>query len=173
MNLDYISANGIAQENELCDLIKEYCSDNSYMLYVYTTKFGCEQSIIIDDVAHLLEVRVFDENCELKAVRSQIGKPFCWRYINDFDFKEKLSTIADEYDGDYDNRTFEEYQYLDVNTRLSKGTDYVSIGGGHYTMPEENLEKVKIINYVCYDENSGVLQITDFRIAGFLRKEEN
>lgn len=170
MDFDFISEKGKVQENELCSLVKKYSSDNSYMLYVYTTKFGCEKVGQLNDIEHLLELRVFDENSELKAVRSQIGKPFHYRYIDDNAFKEKLKSIEDEFDGSFKNRTLEDEQYLDVNKRKTDGIDYVSIGGGHYTMPAEKLEKVKILNYLYIDENSGILKIADFRIVDFVRR---
>ena len=84
----YIKANGKVSENGLNALLEQYKTDEALLFCVYTTKFCCTQYSPIEDIAHALEIRLFDERGELKAVRANIGKDFVWRYINDEDVPE-------------------------------------------------------------------------------------
>ena len=45
----------------------------------------------------------------------------------------------------------------------------MTTGGGSYTLPVENAEKIRIRNYLEYVEN-GIVTIPDFRIIGFIQK---
>ena len=90
-------------------------------------------------------------------MRPPIADVFGWRLIDD----TKLS--PDDY--------ITEDQYLDINEKLSRGTSYTAVGGGRYTLPIENAEKLRIHNYISYDEQ-GIAQITDFRAVKYLGKGE-
>ncbi|MBR1556021.1 MAG: hypothetical protein IJ644_11615, partial [Oscillospiraceae bacterium] len=76
----------------------------------------------------------------------------------------------DDTAGEYDY--IPEDQYLDIDTEKSSGTSYIATGGGAYTLPVEDAEKIRIRNYISYDEQ-GIAQITDFRIVQYLRKGES
>ena len=102
-----------------------------------------------------LEIRLFDESGELKAIRANIGQDFIWRYIND--------------DGVSDDCTYDETQYLDAAKNDS--TDYVSIGGGHYEMPDAGYERVLIRHYGEYNAD-GMFELKDFRLKKLMRKGE-
>ncbi len=126
---------------------------NGIAVMMYSDRFVCDVQKKIEDTEHLLEVRIFTENSELKIMRSTIDGTFSWRYIDD----TKLA--KDDY--------IEEYQYLDVNTGSSSGCEYTATGGGKYHLPVSNAEKVVIRNYISYDDQ-GIAQITDFRIVKFV-----
>ena len=91
--------------------------------------------------------------------------PFTWRIIDDSRFREALSG-----DETFEDRTYTEQQYLDIDSTKSFGRNYTATGGGHYTLPVENAEKLEIRNCV-YDDN-GILKIVDFRIVRILAKGE-
>ena len=138
-------------ENELTEKAEKY-SGNAMM--IHTDKFGCCRfDGIIPDIEHLLEIRIFNEEKEFKALRPDISKDFVWRELSD--------NIG--YDGNYD-----EIQYLDIDTTKS---GYTFIGGGTYTMPESGLEKAVIRHYFTYDED-GLEKVVDERIVKFLKKGE-
>ena len=143
-------------ENEINALLEQYKTDDSYLFCVYTTKFCCTKYGTITDVAHALEIRLFNERGELKAVRANIGKDFVWRYISDEDVTKDC--------------VYDEVQYLDAAKNDS--TEYTSIGGGCYEMPEAGFERVVIRHYGEYDTKSGMFSLKDFRIVKLLRKGE-
>ena len=143
-------------ENEINALLEQYKTDDSYLFCVYTTKFCCTKYGTITDVAHALEIRLFNERGELKAVRANIGKDFVWRYISDEDVTKDC--------------VYDEVQYLDAAKNDS--TEYTSIGGGCYEMPEAGFECVVIRHYGEYDTKSGMFSLKDFRIVKLLRKGE-
>lgn len=153
----YIKANGRLGEDELDAKLEEYRSDRSLLFCIYTNRFCCTLFRPITDMTHLLEIRLFDENGELKAVRANIGAEFVWRYISDECVEEDC--------------TYNEIQYLDTDSTRTSGTDYAAIGGGHYEMPEPDLERVLIRYYGEYDAD-GMLGVKDHRIVKLLRKGE-
>lgn len=152
---EYIKGRGKASENEINTLLENYKTDNSYLFCVYTTKFCCTGFKAIEDTAHALEIRLFNEQGEFKAVRANIGKEFIWRYINDEGVTEEC--------------IYDEVQYLDAAKNDS--TEYIAIGGGHYEMPDEGYERVVIRHYGEYDDD-GMFTLKDLRIVKLLRKGE-
>ena len=54
--------------------------------------------------------------------------------------------------------------------RKSDGFEYTATGGGKYSLPVENAEKILIRNYISYD-SQGIAQITDYRLVEYLCKE--
>ena len=167
----FISAKGKVTEEKLNDVINELFGANGTVLTVYTTRFCCTAfSGDVSDIPHLLELRAFDENREFKAVRSQIGGAFTYRLIDDNKFRKTLTEDSNDYSTQFDKLTYDEKQFLDI--AKNEGTQYVSIGGGKYTMPEDGLEKVLIRHYGEYDDD-GMLCLKDYRIVKLLRKGEN
>lgn len=165
---DYISEYGIASEAEVLALAEKYCSEKCTVYAVHTDHFYCGSELSID-VKHLIELRIFTSDTELKISRLNIGEDFRWRYIDDLAFKQTLQSETDEFLRKFANRTYDEEHYLDIDSIKSKGLCYVTTGGGSYTLPIENAEKIKIRNYLEYDEN-GIVAIPDFRIIGFIQK---
>ena len=107
----------------------------------------------------LLDVRAYDENSEFRAVRDSIDNAcmLSWRTVSDEDFEDPLDDV----------------QYLDIDAKQSnvdKG-EYCTTGGGKYSLPLANAERVKVRNYISYDED-GLARLVDFRIVGLLRGGE-
>ncbi len=127
------------------------------MILTYSDKFICDTLDAISDTEHLLEARIFSETAELKIMRPTIADSFSYRFIDDNSTTEK----------DY----IEEIHYLDIDKENSSGNIYTATGGGKYTLPIENAERIVIRNYVSYD-NQGIAQITDFRVVKFLKRGE-
>ena len=149
----YIKANGKVSEQELNALLEQYKTDDLFLFCVYTTKFGCTRYKPVEDVAHALEIRLFNEQAELKAVRANIGRDFVWRYITD--------------EGVTADCIYDEVQYLDA--AKNDKTEYTAIGGGCYEMPDTDFEQVLIRHYGEYNDN-GLFSLRDFRIVKLLRK---
>lgn len=155
---EFIKGCGSADESGLNALLEEYKTDDSLLFCVYTDRFCCAAYKPIEDISHALEIRLFDENGEFKAVRGNIGGEFRWRYISDKDISES----------DKKEYTYDEFQYLDIDDNKTSGTKYVSIGGGEYGMPATGYERVVIRHYGDYDED-GMFGLKDFRLVKFLK----
>ena len=156
---DFICENGRVEDSGLEALLNSKAQSGMISYRQYTTRIFCDEfSGTVDDAVHLLEIRLFNENAEIRASRPEIGMPFTWRIIDDSRFREALS--GDE--------TFED---LDIDSTKSFGRNYTATGGGHYTLPVENAEKLEIRNYCVYDDN-GILKIVDLRIVRILAKGE-
>lgn len=112
----------------------------------------------------LLEIRCFDENGELHAVRSELGEPFSFRRIPD-----KESKLCDECD------FFDESQYLDIDSAKTEekndGSVYAT-GGGSYHLPDDAKGKsMLLVRYYYRFDDDGVANIYDWRLVGFTDKE--
>ncbi|MDR1642386.1 MAG: hypothetical protein LBT59_22070 [Clostridiales bacterium] len=163
------------QTNEGFEGILSHFSDNSEKLYVAFYTYKVASGIVWDkkffpelkDIPHLLELRAFNENVELRALRMGIYKDFKWR-------------LADEKGLDSEADIYRETHYLDIDhTRAPEpcqdgvNTAYASTTGAVYTLPIRSGRwpaKIKIINYLAYD-GCGNLQIKDYRLAGFEMEE--
>ncbi|MDY3257371.1 MAG: CRISPR-associated protein Csx19 [Ruminococcus callidus] len=163
---EFIKDFGIIEEKNLLNEIQKY---NGIFYALYTNKLVCSEEL--KETANLLELRIFDENYEVKYRREFVGEEFKFRIIDDNKFKQKLANETDEFTSKFENRIFDEKHYLDIDTIKSNGTNYVTTGGGEYTLPIENAEKISIRNYLDYDEN-GIAYISDFRIMKILAKGE-
>lgn len=166
---DFISEHGTIPENELSDHLYSKTGGGNFTAYCqYTTGIICEPyNGTIDNTAHLLEIRLFDLTKEIRAVRTGIGKDFIWRIIDDEKFKAELLSGEES----FDERTYTEVQFLDIDSTKTNGKNYCFIGGGSYTLPIENAEKIEIRSYGVYDEN-GIFGLVDFRIVRILAKGE-
>lgn len=164
---DFICENGRVEDSGLEALLNSKAQSGMISYRQYTTGIFCDGfSGTVDDAAQLLEIRLFNENAEISASRPEIGMPFTWRIIDDSKFREALSG-----DETFEDRTYTEQQYLDIDSTKSYGRNYIATGGGHYTLPVENAEKLEIRNYCIYDDNS-ILKIVDLRIVRILAKGE-
>lgn len=148
----YIAEYGVVTEDINLFINKKI--QGGSMIAMYTEKFECTVQQSISDVEHLLEIRIFTNEKELKIMRPTMEDDFSYRLIDD--------TLSEyEY--------IDEEHYLDIDTEKSTGTEYIATGGGKYTLPVENAEKVLVRNYISYDEQ-GLAQITDFRVVKYLKR---
>lgn len=148
---NYIADFGTAED---VNAVIEQKISGGNMILMFTDKFVCCPQQKIEDTAHLLEARIFTENSEIKLMRPTIADKFTWRLIDDS--KISVDHIPED-------------QYLDI--AKIEGFDYTATGGGKYTLPIENAEKLRVHNYISYDEQ-GIAQITDFRAVKYLGKGE-
>lgn len=103
------------------------------------------------DENKILEIRVFNKEKEVKLFREDIGSPF------------RIRSLGNE--GDF----FDELQLLDVDQKETKGTEFVTTGGGHYEFPFLNLKipAVRIRHYMKTYPRSGQVYIFDWRCVDF------
>lgn len=115
-----------------------------------------------------LEIRVFDEDGEDKWFRSSIGQEFRFR------------SRGGEQSAASDNKAvceqwWDEEQYLDIDDQRKDRRDgrVRATGGGEYPLPLDCTKdaKIRIRNYLEYDEDTGELYISDWRILGFIEGE--
>lgn len=165
---EFICDCGTAKESEIIEVAKKYFCSGCNVYAVHSDHFYCGTELRIN-AKHLIELRIFTNTFEFKISRLNIGSDFSWRYINDDEFKKALSNETDTFLGLFTNRTYDEKHYLDIDSTKSNGFNYTTTGGGRYTLPIENAEKIKIRNYLEYDEN-GIVIISDFRIVEFVQK---
>lgn len=156
-------------ENELGSLLEEYMTDDYLVIAFFTDRFqahrGDHLNSVLASTQKLLELRVFNENCELWLHRSCCGKPFSWR-------------LASEAGCDPQHDYFRTVQALDIDEsyaayQCGETDGYGSLKlrstvQGYYVLPLcKGDECVKVINYVRYDDATGVAEAADYRLAGF------
>lgn len=171
-NYPWVSSCGKVAEDNLAELILSKTTAREY-LYVafYTDKLG--SGIVtkgitkpaICDYKHLLELRIFNEDEEFRAVRTAMKRTFTWRVASEADVDEMLySSEIQLLDKDE--------KMLDKDEKLTGSSDGVNTkfratGGGCYTLPvSREADRIEIVNYICYDEY-GNIQFSDYRIKRF------
>lgn len=162
---------GTVAEDDLILLPVTRIEQGSYVAF-YTDrlksgKWAQEFIPQLDDLPHLLEIRIFNEKKELKIIRSQIGETFIWRLAQEEHLSEHIR----------EEISFVESQFLDIDDQKEKEFDgintyFYATGGGRYPLPVDSsdIRKVKLINYIRYSEN-GNMQICDFRLVKFMAKD--
>lgn len=109
------------------------------------------------DMARLLELRAYSENGEFHAQRSCIDAtcPFIWH------------TIVDT-PNDGERAFFDDVQRIDRDDKriaADSANRLFTTGGGSYTLPDASAERIRLRNYIEFNEN-GMAEIVDFRIVG-------
>lgn len=167
---DFISEYGTALNDEVKFVCQKVRAENMLLMYS-AGMVKCVPCGEIQDVEHLLEAHLFGNGKELKLMRSTIDNLFCWRIIDDEEFKSRCD--GSSFDKIYENCVLEEVHYLDIDkTRQNVNSAiYTSTGGGNYVLPESGINRVKIRDYICFDDN-GIANIADFIIVGFLKEDE-
>lgn len=153
---------GECNENELNSVINKI--DYTYYLVFLTDKFiaGTEDLINRVEWDKVLELRLFSETQEFLARRTMTGENsvFQWR-------------IASE-DGLSKDEFIVKYQTLDIDDEKTEegkfGNLYLmTTGGGRYELPiKKGTGSIKVISYISYDEKTGMANIYDNRLAGFI-----
>lgn len=114
---------------------------------------GSVLSQIEERIEKLLELRMFNEDAEYKAIRTDIGREFRFRSIDD---------TAEERD------CFDEIQMLDIDTEVHLPDGYVqATGGGRYHLPIQHVKdaKVRVRHYLVKDETNGQARVDDWRLV--------
>ena len=119
--------------------------------------------VVLGDIDHLLELRIFSKMSELRFFRSMMGKPFTYRFADD----TYLDAVF----------ILESVQKLDIDTNNAPtgearygGTLVRSTGGGVYELPVSGATYVMLVRYLSYNEN-GMACEADFRVKCFVGKE--
>ena len=141
---------------------KNLFCDTAWFIAIGTSTFISAPISEIDplDESTLLELRVFDENHEIKKIRGSLKDKFQKRDSSEIQCDKKRTEI----------------QYLDIDTdnknkfKCSLNNTW-GIGGGEYRLPNDNLDRVVIEHYYKADDK-GFYKPFDFRIVCFLKKEK-
>ncbi len=107
----------------------------------------------------LLDIRIYNSKREVRIFRSDIGRKFQGRSLND----EKEVLNHQDY--------FDEEQFLDIDDIRSKELfaregKVQATGGGRYPLPLPDFRnaKLRIRNYLGYYEKSGQAYVKDWRL---------
>lgn len=113
----------------------------------------------------LLDIRVYNREREARVSRSDIGRAFRGRSLND----EKESSEWQDY--------FDEEQFLDIDDKCSNELFSVegkvqATGGGRYPLPLPDFRNAKVLirNYVGYYEESGQAYVKDWRLRDLFKE---
>lgn len=159
--------------------------DSRYIAF-HTDRFsaGWETALQDELTDSLLELRLFTDSAELRLFRTAISHPFQLRVADDCALKSNLEKLEseDSFLKKAENYVHTVYQVLDINQkwapyvnkeRDAKGCRLLcTTGGGHYALPLQGEETLaRVVNYLTYDEKTGVCSAADYRLAGFEERE--
>lgn len=129
-----------------------------------------------------LDIRIFGEKGEGRFFRGSIGRYgqdddtqlFRFRSIFDKE-KDENQTERSPHTGhgteDHYSDYFDEEQFLDIDTKRSNEKEGIAqaIGGGTYRLPLNHYSdaKIRLRNYLKYDEKTGMASVCDWRCVGF------
>lgn len=175
MKYIWIEAQGTLSSDKLKEKLLEYCGgDRLYLAYFtdgFTSGNASENEIKGLAADTLLEVRIFCDEMEFLARRSDLGGAFKWRLASDHARSENFKKYKNSEEGKLLPAKEEmiyliRYQTLDIKERLQDNR-LLSMVGGSYTLPlKENESAAKVMTYLSYDER-GMASAVDFRICGF------
>lgn len=154
--------------------LESFRGTEAYVLAYFTDAFKAGRADrmlakVDADMDKLLELRVFTEKQELWLHRSVLGAPFSWRLAAE----ENIPPAERE------RYCFETRQLLDLGESPDEKPKYDSDGlrilqteaGRSFKLPIAAAERyVRIMNYVCYDDDDGVANAADYRLIGFAKE---
>jgi len=159
----------IVAKNELLNRIHSdkalpcSCGSNFSIAAYFTDHADFIASLDNLDVSSLLELRIFNADCELRAYRSMVNEAFICRFFRDSDFAQ--------------DEIMEELQYLDIDSThkvvpspANGMYEYKTMNGGSYHLPVSNAEKIKIRSYLMYNEEN-IAQVYDYRFVEIIAKD--
>lgn len=118
-----------------------------------------------DKGGKLLDVRVYNSEREVRVSRSDIGREFCGRSLND----EREAPDKQDY--------FDEVQFLDIDDKESEELfasegKVQATGGGRYPLPLQGFKnaKIRIRNYLGYYEETGQAYVRDWRLKDLFQE---
>ncbi len=128
---------------------------------LYIRELGREEPDQDEFYEKAMEIRMFNEEEEVKWFRG-VGQELRCRERKDR--KEDMDPLF----------FWDEWQYLDIDgprSKPEKGIAYAT-GGGRYELPLGDYKdaKIKIRNYLEYEEDTMQLYILDWRIVGFSKE---
>lgn len=153
-----------------CEMFEKYKMIEGYVFAAFTDELiigEWKQNMSFIDAKRdrLLELRIFNEEMEVKYYRTSISREFCERII------DRNNEDQTEF--------YEETQILDIDTLRSKELnqetgDVLATGGGQYHLPVEMTENVSIVTrqYIRKNEHSGQAEVYDWRLVKFVEAEE-
>jgi len=142
------------------ELNKNDFKEDAWFIAIGISEFISAPMSEIDNIddTKFLEIRVFDENHEIKYVRGSLNGDFQKRDSNKIDFKRKRC----------------ECQYLDIDDNMTEkkndGWIYAT-GGGKYRIKDTAFNAIETEHYYKFDEKE-FYKPFDFRIVRFLKKKE-
>lgn len=174
MTFEWIMENGHCTEADLSLVLQK---KSGCILAYYTNEVCCtDDTKELPDFRRLLEIRIFDEIGELRAVRMTLGEDFVWRLADDNYFNENLNNST--FEKTIANRVVTEIQYLDIDSKRTEkeggnGVFYTT-GGGYFKLPQRfaQAERVEVQAYLNYAPETGMAMQEDWRIVRFLAKGE-
>ena len=153
-------------EKTLCEILSELAEGRTLVAY-FTDRADSVTGIDAEEVKKLLELRAFNETSEFYACRSLIGEEFTCRYIDD----KKIPTD--------DATHMLETHYLDIDTTFTEAGksvgdlfEYKTMTGGVYHLPIPHADRLRLCNYISYDNPEGLAQVCDYRFVRFLAEGE-
>ena len=180
MNEPWIKAYGEANENEIYDIVNAWsaCHPGCTSLLFFTDCYRPCPLSQDDDIAHLLEARVFSDDGEIWLHRSALGLPFVWREADDRTLEENISQYSGPLPKEPSKYMIAQVQKLDIDLTRDAGIEtpagcraVYSTGGRVYLLPDGDENAVRVIAYFDYDEN-GVGTVKDWRYSGFCYEEQ-
>ena len=180
----WISSSGTVALSEARGIAAAYAGDhaNSRYLAFHTDHFsaGYAKDVSAELSSTLLEMRIFDTSSELYLRRSTLSADFQYRIADDGALAENIAALhsADAFLADPEHYRKVSLQVLDIDATYpswisGEKNDHDcrlirTVGGGYYALPlDGDDDVVRVVNYLCYDPDTGVGRAADFRVAGF------
>jgi hypothetical protein len=155
------------EESALIEAVTARIAEGHY-LALHTDRIECAEYNKLGalECAKLLDLRVFNEGFEIRAVRSTLGKEFQIRDSKDhsklFDSEQRETVRFEEHYLDIDKKKTEESRNK-ADTRFI----YAATGGGSYCLPWKDVKRLKVETLFEEDEETGAYRPFDFRIVKF------
>ena len=126
-----------------------------------------ERKLFQEKERKILDMRIYNKEREVRIFRSDIGRTFRGRSLND----EKDVPDFQDY--------FDEDQFLDIDDKRSKELfaqqgKVRATGGGEYRLPLSDFKdaKLRIRNYLGYYEESGQAYVKDWRLVDLFQERD-
>ena len=173
----WIRESGSCSASELPALARSFTQSQDRAAAFYVDRFQAANrgyvEKLLESVETLLELRIFREEAEFLARRTDLSAEFSWRIADDDALKKNFGDAVKA------RHVMETRQILDISPdylpyrtgeRDAFGCRKLrSSVGGHYALPLDDGKDygyVRIVNYVSYNQD-GIAGVADFRIVGF------
>lgn len=182
----WIRESGTCSASALPRLVRAFTQLRDRAVAFYVDRFQAANCgfvpALLDTPETLLEVRVFREEAEFWAHRTDLSADFAWRIADDQTLWEKSPET--DFNALKECHIIITRQLLDISPEyapyINGETDDFgcrklrSSVGGHYALPLDDLDEserekygyVRLVNYVSYSAD-GIAGVADFRLAGF------